>query len=257
MGLNTCASANEISVSLTTQTLTEESINLTVLIENIGGDSIFNIEAFPLTSTIFSINGSLFLENLNPGASHEEIFSIFLNKSILPGKYPIVFLVTYYDKMYDKYTLYAKHLLTYVDGFDSLIAGSLNNLNLDKNQEGTLNIIVSNLENNYKEIDVNLYLSEEFKTTTKNITLIADSINNYFVNFIVKAPEFPSGEEYATLASLEYDLGGYHYCTFAESNIVVFQQNEIEEKSNILIIFVLIYVALLMIYIYLKFGGKK
>jgi hypothetical protein len=199
----------------------------------------------------------LFLENLNPGASHEEKFPILLNKSILPGKYPIVFLITYYDTNYNKYTLFAKHLLTYVTGFDTLIDVSINNLNLNKNEKGTLNLIVSNLDNYYKEIDINLYLPDEFTTNNKNTTLIADSINNYILNFIVQAPEFTNIEAYKILTTLEYDLGGYHYSKLAESTIEIIQQNEKEEKSNNLIIFILIFVVLLILWIYLKFGGKK
>jgi len=250
-------SAGYIRMSTTIQSdvIDQSPANLSVSIINDGDETAHRVEIISLSLEDFYINNPILIGDLDSGDAFQVDFPIYINKSLLPGIYPIVMKLKFYDSNNYPYSILFSHLLTYKEGYESNIKGDIYPVDITANGSGTYTLYIQNLDDMPHNIKIKLYLPDEFNSTFSEQSIPLDSISVQKIDFQIKNQGGLPGSSYKIYASLEYDEI-HHYSSFVEKTISVFEETEKTSTLLYLVSLIVTFVVLLVIYILLKTRGR-
>lgn len=246
-----------IITSLSQKTVSAEITNLTLDITNNGIGTAYHVEVIPIDTDFFSFNNLSNIDSLEPNETAKINLTIEPKNEILPGKYPLVLDIKYFDNQQNSYSVYRSHILTYEKGYESNIEGYIENKELIDNKSTKMNLVINNLDNKLHYVKIKLYLPVELNYTLPTSILSLDFLSKRTVEFDVYDNGATAGDVYNIIGSLEYEDENYHYTTFVQGNIIVVEGKEPKEPI-LLYLLIGIFTILLLIYIYyLKSEGNK
>jgi len=245
-----------MDTTITSKVIDQTSTNLSVSITNNGDETAYRVEVIPLYLEDFYMNNTIVLDHLDSGETFQDIFPIYVNKSLLPGIYPIVMKLKFYDLGNHPYSILFSHLLTYKEGYESNIKGDIYPVDITANGSGTYAFYLQNLDDTPHSIKIKLYIPDEFNSTFSEQIIPLDAISVQKVDFqIINRGGLP-GSSYKIYASLEYDDNIHHYSSLIEKTIPVFKETEKTFTLLYITFLIGIYTILLIIYILLKRRGR-
>jgi hypothetical protein len=255
----TSASYIEINTRINSDTIKDNSTNMTVFLDQIGDETAYNIQISPIISKQFLISDSIKKNVLNPQDTMQGNFKVLTNGTILPGVYPFVILITYNDANNYPLSAISNHELEYKEKYESNIYGAISKLDITEETSGEILLKIRNYDVSTYDVKITLYLPRELKCINKEITVPVEGIQEQKIKFEIESFGALKGSTYAVFVSLEYEDDFYHYTTFAKTTVTVTQktQDVIQKDYNILFILLSMFIILIIVYIYFSKKGWK
>ncbi len=243
-------------ISLTTTVSTDVMIKNTAQVRiellNSGDEAAYNVQ-LSLISDYFD-SEPFHVGNLEPKKPFETNMSISLKDEIKPGNYPVVLLTEYADANDYRFSSVSPVALTYKNPSVSLVSGSFSEVSLSGKKSKTLTLTVSNRDDVLHDVKVKLILPRELKIDEDEKSVSITGKEEKKLNFKVSNFAGLEGSSYVVLASIEYE-DDVHYSSFARGMIKIGDE---ENQSRFSIwIPVIIFLALLLIFLYLKLKGRE
>lgn len=260
IGKTTSASYIEITTNISSGTLNQNSTNLSLSVIQNGDEAAYQIELEPKVPDGFQVNRSITASILEPGEKLNGNCTITVNETLHPGKYPIVFLVKYHDANQYPFSMVAQHLLTYENGSNSKVYGTISETKINEDGSGTTTLTVRNLDDQPHQIEMNLYLPLELKGALNKENISLNAKEEKEVEIEIESFGALAESDYTIFASLEYEHQNYHYSSFANGQVEITEKDNTEKRKNnnyFIWILVGLFITLFLVFIYLTVWKKK
>jgi len=246
------ATVISLTTTVSTDTMTENTTKIHVELLNSGDESANNVQISLISD--FESN-PIFVGTLMPNVPFESDSNVSLKKDISPGNYPLVVLVDYSDANGYPFSSVSPSSIVYKTPTVSKISVAISELTLSGKQSKKLTITVRNLDDVSHELDVKLILPRELKVVDGERTILIQPKEEKELNFDVSSFSALAGSSYVILASIEYEHEGLHYSSLGRGIIKIIEKSGIVELPSWLPVAVI--VALVAVFIYYQFRGKK
>lgn len=248
------ASASYITIVTTVYSdiIYGNSTTILVKLEQRGDESAYDVEVVPLVSDDFVVEGELKTARLDPGKSLQGSFNVSVKKNLLQGAYPLVIRTIYHDANRYPFSVVSPYSLVYLIDYNSDIYGSMDEVEFTSEGSGENVLKIRNVGNTPKEVKVKLYLPKELKSRETEKILSIGPKEEKEIKYRIESLGALPGSSYYILASLEYD-SYYHYTSFASGLVKIVEK---EENFNLIWILVVLFIALLVMFIYFKWNVK-
>jgi len=242
-----------ISTTITSEIIENGSSLMEISIEQIGDESAYNIETEVISPEYIKIYGKMEIPRLDPGLTAWNTFNISFTRELSGGFFPVVARIKYEDANGHPFSIVSPYKLKMGEAAKSVVTGSVEKLEISKNEEAYLKVKINNPSEKTKEITIRIYLPREIESGMNQKIIALGPETETETSFKITNKNAIAGSNYYIPVSLEYDEEK-HYTKFINGNISI-----VEKKGDFNLITILssIFIILALIYIYLKGGIKK
>ena len=246
-------SATYIQLSTTVSTeniITGNETDINIQIVNYGDEPAYNVQLSLLLPEGFSSN-YLYPKILYPNRTFSGDFKVSIDENLKPGRYPPILIAYYTDANSYPFTSISAISLIYKEPTPMMLRAVVNPVEIQSNGNGTLKVVVANIDSKPHDISIRLYLPNEFKSDNYKNEIYLESGGDKQIEFHVSSLGALEGSTYIVLISMEYE-DNLHYSSTASGTIAISKSgNTVESKwkSSVIVVAVL----LLIIFVYYQF----
>lgn len=220
------ASYITMSTTISSDVFSGGSGQVSVSVSQMGDEAAYEVEAVPMDSDYFEFQGSVKSKIMNPGDKISGTFNTSVRKELKTGNYPVVMMTIYHDANLYPFSVVSPHTVTYEDGRNSGIFGSIRETELAKEGRAESVLLVRNLDSETREVKVKLYLPRELSSGYLEKTVHVGPKEEKEIEINIGSVGALVGSSYSVLASLEYD-DDYHYTSFASGRVAIVEKQDI------------------------------
>jgi len=238
-----------ISISVT---ISSAQDSLHVKLEQKGDEAAYRIRVVPFFSQYFDCNGNIESEKLYPGDSLDGDFKI-TPKFKLNGMYPFVAKIIYHDANMYPFSIISYHPIEYGKTGQPEITGYMSDTIIEAGGQKNILVKIKNDGTEERKVKVKIYLPNELGTNEKEKDVLLQAGEEKKIDFTVISKSALPRSSYNVLVTLEYDKG-MHYTTFVTGMVRIIEK---KESISLLGSLVALFIALLLLFIYLKWSIKR
>lgn len=248
------ASYITMSTSISSNTFTGDSDQISVSVSQMGDEAAYEVEMTPMPSEYFEFEGSMRAKTMQPEEKISGVFNASSKDNMKYGNYPLVMMTIYHDANMYPFSVVSPHTITYVDSRSSDLFGAMKETELSKDGSTDVTFTVRNLGSEARSVKAHLYLPRELGSDSGETVVQLGPKEEKEVKYRVESIGALTGSSYSIIASLEYDSESHHYTSFSSGLVKI-----VDKKENLNIIWILsgLFVALILLFIYLKWSSKK
>ncbi len=236
------ADASYISIQSAITTTENEII---VKITNFGDEPAHNVQLS------LEINNKKFVSDIKDRLNVQNSFEWkvpLTEKPKNPGKYPLILTTNYQDA--NAYPFSAISVSTF-DNMQATISETIAKIdNIELSEKGTLKLIIKNLAETEKNLNIRLIAPKELTAEKNKLSLKLPARTEETIDFEIEKFSALTGSSYAVYAVIEYDENNMHYTTTTSGIVKVIEKKNIFTNQNLLIGLLVI---LIIVFIYFQF----
>jgi len=240
-----------LATTVTTESLVlsnETCVNIKLL--NSGDEPAYDVQLSLLLPKGFKSN-SLFPGRLDPGHTYTGNFSLAIDSSITPGKYPVVILTEYKDANGYQFSSVSPSSLFIKRKTISRISGIISEVSLGNKEIKKLTLRLRNLDDKEHKLRIKLFLPRELKIEPDKIEVLLTPNKEEKLEFDISSFGALIGSTYVVFASVEYEDSNLHYSSLLRGTVKIVEKQDMFNFSGWLPIAILC--GLILIFIYYQF----
>jgi hypothetical protein len=251
-----------LTTTVSSDIITGKTGSIYIKLTNSGNEAAYDVRISLLTNILET--ETILVGRLNTNEPVEKEFKIIIDKTISPGKYPVVVLVDYADANSYPFSSVSPVFIIYKNQTTAKISGLIPEIGLSGKESKKLTLSLRNLDDKDHDVDVKLILPREIKAVDSEKKISVGSKQEKSLDFEVSSLSAISGSTYAVLASIEYEENSLYYSSFANGVIKIDggsepKTQETEKTSTLAYVVLFISICFVLIYAYQKYikRGKK
>jgi len=200
----------------TTCTLIGDGVRVEITVINAGNEAAVNLR---ISASVRDIHrASPVRAKLEPGKSYSA--PLWIHPALVrPGAYPVKVLVEFHDRRGHPFSAVSHGSFIFREGADSLVFAQGQETVLHR--RGRLTLELANTDQAGHQVTVTLITPNEFRVRSPEQVIRLKALGNERLAFDLDNLTALAGAAYPVLAFLEYDAGGKHYTSVAETRIRV------------------------------------